>query len=222
MIYGQSSDRDPIFRSAPLLLEPRPQSSRPGPPRLWKRFDDSIAGVGAALEGESMIRVAGPSRRWPPSRARSCRHSPRPRRHPGRRVALAVVPPPGGHRMRITPSRAYTRYAVGMVGHWVEQLRARHRLSQGQLAYRANTSQQAISRIERGVVSPSIEVLERLAAACGEQLVLDARPREVPIDPSQLEARAEMSPQARAELSFGWNKLGGELTLAGAIARGER
>ncbi len=141
--------------------------------------------------------------------------------------AVATGTPSGRSASRwspdaITPSRAYTRYAVGMVGHWVEQLRARHRLSQGQLAYRANTSQQAISRIERGVVSPSIAVLERLAAACGEELLLDARPREVPIDPSQLEARAEMSPQARAELSFGWNKLGGELTLAGAIARGER
>jgi transcriptional regulator with XRE-family HTH domain len=106
-------------------------------------------------------------------------------------------------------------------GKWTEQLRARHGLSQTQLAYRAGTSQQAISRIERGGVSPSIAFLERLAVACGEDLVLDAHAREVPFDPSQLYARLAMAPEDRAELSFSWNKLAGELTLAGARARGE-
>jgi transcriptional regulator with XRE-family HTH domain len=106
-------------------------------------------------------------------------------------------------------------------GKWTEQLRARHGLSQAQLAYRAGTSQQAISRVERGVVSPSIAFLERLAAVCGEELVLDAHAREVPFDPSQLDARRAMAPEERAELSFSWNKLAGELMLAGAKARGE-
>ena len=89
-------------------------------------------------------------------------------------------------------------------GEWTGQLRARHGLSQAQLAYRAGTSQQAISRVERGVVSPSVAFLERLAAACGEELVLDAREREVPFDPSQLAARLAMTPSQRAELSFSW------------------
>lgn len=106
-------------------------------------------------------------------------------------------------------------------GRWTEELRARHGLSQAQLAYRAGTSQQSISRIERGVVSPSVAFLERLAVACGEELVLDARAREVPFDPSQLDTRMAMSPEERAELSFSWNKLAGELTLAGTRARGE-
>ena len=106
-------------------------------------------------------------------------------------------------------------------GRWTEQLRARHGLSQAQLAYRAGTSQQAISRIERGVVSPSVAFLERLALVCGEDLVLDARVREVPFDPSQLDTRLAMAPAERAELSFSWNKLAGELTLAGARVRGE-
>lgn len=106
-------------------------------------------------------------------------------------------------------------------GRWTEELRARHGLSQAQLAYRAGTSQQSISRIERGVVSPSVAFLERLAVACGEELVLDARAREVPFDPSQLDTRVAMSPEERAELSFSWNKLAGELTLAGTRARGE-
>lgn len=63
--------------------------------------------------------------------------------------------------------------------------------------------------------------MERLAVVCGEELALDARAREVPFDPSQLDTRVAMSPEERAELSFSWNKLAGELTLAGTRARGE-
>jgi transcriptional regulator with XRE-family HTH domain len=46
------------------------------------------------------------------------------------------------------------------------------RLSQTALAYRAGTTQQAISRIEHGLVSPTVEMLSRLAAACGDGLAL--------------------------------------------------
>ena len=57
----------------------------------------------------------------------------------------------------------------------IRQARARHGLTQKQLAIRARTSQAAISRIERGLVSPSIETLEKLLAMMNEELVLDAR-----------------------------------------------
>lgn len=53
--------------------------------------------------------------------------------------------------------------------------RRRHGLTQGQLAARARTSQAAISRIERGVVSPSVETLRTLLDLMGEELVLDGR-----------------------------------------------
>jgi transcriptional regulator with XRE-family HTH domain len=87
----------------------------------------------------------------------------------------------------------HSRYDVNMkAGTWTGELRARHGLSQAQLAYRAGTSQQAISRIERGVVSPSIVFLERLAAVCGEELVLDAHAREVPFEEAQLAEQAAM------------------------------
>lgn len=69
------------------------------------------------------------------------------------------------------------------------------------------------------MVSPWIAFLERLAAACGEDLILDARAREVPFDPSQLDARLAIAPEDRAELSFSRNKLAGELSLAEASAR---
>ena len=49
-------------------------------------------------------------------------------------------------------------------------------MTQRQLAARARTSQAAISRIERGVVSPTIETLATLLDLLGEELVLAARP----------------------------------------------
>ncbi len=53
--------------------------------------------------------------------------------------------------------------------------RLRHGLTQKQLAIRARTSQAAISRIERGLVSPTVETLQKLLAMVNEELVLDAR-----------------------------------------------
>ena len=44
-------------------------------------------------------------------------------------------------------------------GELLRDARRRHGLTQGQLAARARTSQAAISRIERGLVSPSVETL---------------------------------------------------------------
>jgi transcriptional regulator with XRE-family HTH domain len=58
-------------------------------------------------------------------------------------------------------------------GGMVAQLRERHGLSQRALAVRASTSQAWISRVERGEISPSVDSLERLLHAMGEQLVLD-------------------------------------------------
>jgi transcriptional regulator with XRE-family HTH domain len=48
-------------------------------------------------------------------------------------------------------------------------------VTQRQLAARARTSQAAISRVERGVVSPTVETLATLLDLLGEELVLDAR-----------------------------------------------
>ena len=60
-------------------------------------------------------------------------------------------------------------------GELIRAARARHGLTQRQLAIRARTSQAAISRIERGLVSPSVETLEKLLAMVNEELVLEAR-----------------------------------------------
>lgn len=106
----------------------------------------------------------------------------------------------------------YALYDVCMkASELVRELRARHRLSQAALAYRAGTTQQAISRIEQGLVSPTVEMLARLAAACGEELVLDARPRGVPFDDDQLTSQAQRPMSSRLELALSWNQFAGEI-----------
>jgi transcriptional regulator with XRE-family HTH domain len=59
-------------------------------------------------------------------------------------------------------------------GELLRQTRQRHGLTQRQLAARARTSQAAISRIERGLVSPSVDTLAELLWLMNEELVLDA------------------------------------------------
>lgn len=55
-------------------------------------------------------------------------------------------------------------------GPLVKRARQRHGLGQAELARRLGTSQPAISRIERDLVSPTVETLERILNAMGETL----------------------------------------------------
>jgi transcriptional regulator with XRE-family HTH domain len=59
-------------------------------------------------------------------------------------------------------------------GQLLREVRRRHGLTQRQLAARARTSQAAISRVERDVVSPSISTLAGWIDLMGEELVLAA------------------------------------------------
>jgi len=61
-------------------------------------------------------------------------------------------------------------------GELLRETRRRHGLTQEQLAARARTSQAAISRIERDLVSPSVATLAELLDLMGEELQLDAKP----------------------------------------------
>lgn len=58
----------------------------------------------------------------------------------------------------------------------IREARERHRLRQKALARRAATSQGQISKIERGVISPSVATVERLLGVMGERLELVAVP----------------------------------------------
>jgi transcriptional regulator with XRE-family HTH domain len=57
-------------------------------------------------------------------------------------------------------------------GAFVREARLRHGMDQADLARRLGTSQAAISRIERDLVSPKLETLERILNALGETLRL--------------------------------------------------
>lgn len=57
-------------------------------------------------------------------------------------------------------------------GELLREARLRHNMSQRALSVFARTSQTAISRWETGERSPTIEQLQRLLGALGEELVL--------------------------------------------------
>jgi uncharacterized protein len=106
-------------------------------------------------------------------------------------------------------------------GELIKNRRNLHGISQQRLALRAGTDQAAISRIERGEVSPSVETLERLLAAMGERLRLEPEVIKGDHDPLHTRATLERSPEERLRLAISWNRLAGRLTEAGRRARGE-
>jgi transcriptional regulator with XRE-family HTH domain len=67
-------------------------------------------------------------------------------------------------------------------GELLRAARHRHGVTQAQLATRARTSQAAISRIERGLVSPSVATLEALMSLLGERLELASEPLDYGFD----------------------------------------
>ena len=96
----------------------------------------------------------------------------------------------------------------------LREARTRHGVSQRQLALRAGTSQDAISRIERGVESPTLERLANLLLVLGEHLELGAVPLGEAQGPvTQLTARERLREAAS------WNLVATELEIAGARAR---
>ncbi|MBI5123136.1 helix-turn-helix transcriptional regulator [Candidatus Roizmanbacteria bacterium] len=51
-------------------------------------------------------------------------------------------------------------------------LRLRQKMTQKQLAKRLDTKQSAISRLEKGMINPTVEFLNKLASAFGKKLVV--------------------------------------------------
>lgn len=80
-----------------------------------------------------------------------------------------------GKRIRSEAARAgYERARRTFeLGERVRQLREEHGLSQRELAQRIGSTQPAIARLEAGGVAPSVETLERIAAALGMDLVVE-------------------------------------------------
>jgi transcriptional regulator with XRE-family HTH domain len=77
--------------------------------------------------------------------------------------------------------------------------RSRHGLSQRQLAIRARTSQAAISRIECGLVSPTVATLSELLRLMNEELVLEAREVDWGHDRTLIAQTLMMTPAERID-----------------------
>ena len=103
----------------------------------------------------------------------------------------------------------------------VREARRRRGVSQQGLARRAGTSQAAISRIEAGLESPTLDRLERLLLVLGEQLVCQTTPLEHDLDESDLDAGRRLTPAERLAESASWNLVATQLEIAGARARSE-
>jgi transcriptional regulator with XRE-family HTH domain len=105
------------------------------------------------------------------------------------------------------------------VGETVRDARLRQGISQRRLAIRAGTSQDAISRIERGVEAPGLARVERLLAVLGARLVLEV----VALSAAEAPKRSELDPDELLRESASWNLVATKLELAGLRARrGER
>jgi transcriptional regulator with XRE-family HTH domain len=104
-------------------------------------------------------------------------------------------------------------------GKLLRDARRRHGLTQAQLAARARTSQAAISRIERGTVSPSVATLAELLDLMGEELTLDAEPIDYGIDRTLIRENLKRTPEERLDFMVSFSNFVREFQDA---ARGER
>lgn len=103
-------------------------------------------------------------------------------------------------------------------GRLLRQARLCHGLDQGELAQRAGTTQAAISRIERGLVSPSLNTLDRLFEAMGEALLITSTSIDEPppgggnVSIRELRADYErLTPEQRLEQAAELSKVQTEL-----------
>jgi transcriptional regulator with XRE-family HTH domain len=94
-------------------------------------------------------------------------------------------------------------------------------LSQRRLALRAGTSQDAISRIERGVEAPTLERFAQLMLAMGQRPVLTVEPLGSPVPEAELAAGTAMTPGERFREASSWNRVASRLADAGERARRE-
>jgi len=97
--------------------------------------------------------------------------------------------------------------------------RRQHGLSQRRLALRAGTSQDAISRIERGVEAPTLERFEQLMLAMGEAVTVGVEALDGRVPADQLAAAGRMTAAERFREAASWNLLASQLQAAGDRAR---
>jgi transcriptional regulator with XRE-family HTH domain len=84
-------------------------------------------------------------------------------------------------------------------GELLSRTRRRHGLTQAQLAARARTSQAAISRVERDLISPSVATLANWLDLMGEELELGAEPIDYGHDRTLNELNLRLTPEERID-----------------------
>jgi transcriptional regulator with XRE-family HTH domain len=104
-----------------------------------------------------------------------------------------------------------------IAGELLRDARRRHGLTQRQLAIRARTSQAAISRIERGLVSPSVDTLADLLWMMNEELVLTATPVNWGHDTTLNQSNLKLSLEDRIRQNIVWARRMDE--IRGGVAR---
>ncbi len=104
-------------------------------------------------------------------------------------------------------------------GQVIRERRLANGLTQERLARRAGSTQAAISRLERGELSPTFETFARLTEVMGEQAEIVVRRGEDFHDLARLESLRSRPPEERLALALSWNLLAGEFSRAGARAR---
>jgi transcriptional regulator with XRE-family HTH domain len=122
----------------------------------------------------------------------------------------------------LAPDTYHIRYiCLVNPGEIVRQRRITNGLTQAQLALRARSTQAAISRLERGELSPTFETFERLLAVMGEEADVEVRRTPADFDRARLATLRARTPAERLSLAISWNRLAGRLGREGARARGE-
>jgi transcriptional regulator with XRE-family HTH domain len=107
--------------------------------------------------------------------------------------------------------RYLMRYRTGMESpaEAVRRLRLSAGFSQRELARRAETSQPAVARYESGAATPSWETLQRLGAACGRRLTIQAAIEPDPHDVEAADRQLALTPLERLHGLRNWALLSG-------------
>jgi transcriptional regulator with XRE-family HTH domain len=109
---------------------------------------------------------------------------------------------------------------IDALGDLIQRHRLQLGLSQRALARRAGTTQAAVSRIERGLTTPTWDTIQALLLAMGYTPELRARRLRGRWDSLHMAALRERSPAERLALAISANRLAGHLRQAGREASG--
>ena len=132
------------------------------------------------------------------------------------RITVRIDPISQG-RLRYTASGIF---GVMQPGEIIRERRLANGLTQEQLAIRAGSTQAAISRLERGEISPTFQTFEMLLTVMGEEATLTVQRPQVDYDRARLKSLRARPPGERLAQAIGWNLLAGRFAQEGRRARG--